>query len=197
MKKIPVMWLHGSLSFQKHVESTSVNTSMEKTKDKTIYLIDETGIKKNHPQLDVYQHLASRYELWVDAGPRDTDDIVDLVFSGVNRVVLRPWLWQEEGIDAVRTMTDLQLLQLQEVSVENRQSLERSVSLIDTYDGVVVYILGDWKKRRFINEEMVKSIAHHDESYIYEPEGANQLIWEQYGFTGLLFDSDYRDEVLR
>jgi len=195
MKRIPVVKLTEQVAFQKHFDRSSIDALMEQIDDTTVYIIDDAGIKKNHPQVNIYQQLATRYELWVDAGPRHTGDMIDIVFTGVKRVIIRPWIWKEVGFGKVRSMTDHQLLQLSEASVVDRQSIERSVSVMDEFDGIIVYIIGDWKKRRFKNEEMLKALAQRDEAYVYEPAGLHESTWDNYGFTGMLYDG-FKNEVM-
>jgi len=195
MKIIPVVKVHKLLTFGKRFDRSRVDMFMDALDEKILYLIDEIGIKKNNPQVNVYQQLASTYELWVDSGPRDSGDVVDLVFSGVKTIVIRPSLWQEIDMKNVRSMTDHPLLGLQEVIVEDRRSIDDSLSLIGFYDGMIVSIIGEWNQRRFKNEEAVKSIATRDESYVYESAGLNKKTWEHYGFTGMLVDNEFINEV--
>ena len=197
MKRIPVLRFHESEFIGKRFDATNIHEFMGSFKEKTLYIIDEGGIQKNHPQVNVYQHLAKTYELWVDSGPRETGDIVDLVFSGVERIVIRPSLWQEIDLKNVRNMTGHQLFQLYEISVEERDSMEHTISLVETFDGVVVYIQGDWKQRRFKSEQDVKRIAHMAESYVYDSSDEHADTWEKYGFTGMLVDHEYFMESLR
>jgi hypothetical protein len=197
MKVIPVVRIHEFKQFGKRFDRSRIHDLMEKTKEKTLYIIDEAGIRKNNPLVNIYQKLASSYELWVDSGPRESGDIVDLVFSGVKRIVIRPSLWKEIDLNNVRNMTDQMLVELHELSVENRDSIDRGISVINEYDGLVIYIDGEWKQRRFTNEEMVKKNANRPESFVYEHDGLNHKTWEQYGFTGLLVDIEHIRSVMK
>ena len=197
MKVIPVVRIHEFIQFGKRFDGSRIHDLMEETKEKTLYIIDEAGIRKNNPLVNIYQKLASRYELWVDSGPRESGDVVDLVFSGVQRIIIRPSLWNGIDLNNVRNMTDQMLVELHELSVENRESKDMGISVVNEYDGVAIYIDGDWKQRRFANEEMVKKNANRPESFVYEHDGLNQKTWEQYGFTGMLVDIEHIRSVLK
>jgi|GEM_PF-2635952 len=55
---------------------------------KRIYMIDLNGIHQNSPQTDLIQELSSDTEVWVDAGPRIMEDLMDIITSGATKAVM-------------------------------------------------------------------------------------------------------------
>jgi len=53
-----------------------------------LYVVDLDGIARADPQLDYLQELARDISLWVDAGIRSSDQVIDILVAGAHRVVL-------------------------------------------------------------------------------------------------------------
>lgn len=53
-----------------------------------IYILDIRGIRSNKPQLDILGRISSKANLWVDAGIRFADSIIDILITGAENVVL-------------------------------------------------------------------------------------------------------------
>lgn len=54
-----------------------------------VYLVDRRGVQRNKPDVELIQEVAGEAEVWVDAGPRYAEDIVDLLVAGAAHVVVR------------------------------------------------------------------------------------------------------------
>lgn len=54
-----------------------------------VYVVDRQGMRRNKPDIDLYQDVADAAEVWVDAGPRYAEDVVDLFIAGAHHVVVR------------------------------------------------------------------------------------------------------------
>ena len=55
---------------------------------KRFCVIDLEGHRRNRPQLDYLQELSRSGELWVDAGVRTGDQVIDVLVTGARRAVL-------------------------------------------------------------------------------------------------------------
>jgi uncharacterized protein related to proFAR isomerase len=53
-----------------------------------LYVVDLDGIEHNEPQLDYLQEVAREAEVWVDAGPANADQVIDILVTGARRAVL-------------------------------------------------------------------------------------------------------------
>jgi uncharacterized protein related to proFAR isomerase len=78
-------------------------------------VVDLEGLRRNRPQLDYLQELSRSGELWVDAGIRTGDQVIDILVTGARRAVLstgyllgtkqlrRAWRLSTEILFAVET----------------------------------------------------------------------------------------------
>ena len=78
-------------------------------------VVDLEGLRRNRPQLDYLQELSRSGELWVDAGVRTGDQVIDVLVTGARRAVLstafllgtkqlrRAWRLSTELLFAVET----------------------------------------------------------------------------------------------
>ncbi len=53
-----------------------------------VYITDINGITKNNPQIRLIRKLSEVAEIWLDAGVRVGDGIIDLFIAGAERVVI-------------------------------------------------------------------------------------------------------------
>ena len=53
-----------------------------------LYVVDLDGIARSDPQLDYLQELSRDIALWVDAGIRSSDQVIDIIVAGARRVIL-------------------------------------------------------------------------------------------------------------
>jgi len=53
-----------------------------------VYINDIDGMERNNPQYAVLKKITSIAELWVDAGVRSGDALIDVIFAGAQRPVL-------------------------------------------------------------------------------------------------------------
>ena len=54
-----------------------------------LYVVDYDGIHNNKSNLDVFKRVSRKPFLWIDAFPRRTEDIIDLVVAGAKRLTAR------------------------------------------------------------------------------------------------------------
>ncbi|MDE1881603.1 MAG: hypothetical protein KGI89_13775 [Euryarchaeota archaeon] len=53
-----------------------------------IYVVDVEGVREERPQFEYLQELTKGQEEWVDAGARDSDQVMDVLVAGASRAVL-------------------------------------------------------------------------------------------------------------
>jgi phosphoribosylformimino-5-aminoimidazole carboxamide ribonucleotide (ProFAR) isomerase len=53
-----------------------------------MYVVDLEGLSRNRPQLDYLQELARSGEMWVEAGVRRADEVIDVLVTGAARAVI-------------------------------------------------------------------------------------------------------------
>ncbi|MCI4352976.1 MAG: HisA/HisF-related TIM barrel protein [Thermoplasmata archaeon] len=109
-------------------------------------VVDLEGIRRNRPQLDYLQELSRSGELWVDAGVRTGDQMIDVLVTGAQRAVLstaylvgpkelkRAWRLSPEVLFAVETEGVLVRRRGNEwdgMPVSNAVSNARSIGVVD------------------------------------------------------------------
>jgi len=195
MDVIPLLHLRQQI-LSKETDISSVRKLLDDHSLSSLYIFDEQGILKNRPSVDFYQGISKIYELWVDAGPRETGDIVDLVFSGVKNIILRPSIWIERTIESVRDLTEHPVFCQYTVDVTQRNPVCDQYIPMDDFDGVIVLIHGDWDNRRFSVEEKIKQLAKKKNSYVLSSDYSKQSYWKSIGFDGVLIDINKLSEVI-
>ena len=55
-----------------------------------LYVLDIDGIKKDKPNYCIYQKLSKSFDLWIDCGPRNLEDVVDSFMAGATRTPTTP-----------------------------------------------------------------------------------------------------------
>jgi uncharacterized protein related to proFAR isomerase len=55
---------------------------------RTVYLLDIDGIERNRPQYSLIKDLSKEAELWVDAGSRTSEGLIDVIIAGAEKAVL-------------------------------------------------------------------------------------------------------------
>ncbi len=53
-----------------------------------IYVVDLDGVQSGRPQFDLLQEISRGQEMWVDAGPRNADQVMDVLVAGATRAVV-------------------------------------------------------------------------------------------------------------
>ncbi len=83
-------------------------------------ITDINGITKDKPQLELLKKVSSKMKFWVDAGPRNGDCAIDILITGIEKIVV-----------GTKTLRDLEEL-------KNAIELSENVILgIDYDDGIV------------------------------------------------------------
>lgn len=68
-----------------------------------IYLVDIDGIERNAPQYTLIKDLSAVADLWVDAGPRHSEAVIDVIVAGAAKGVISTRSMSDVG-DLARTM---------------------------------------------------------------------------------------------
>ena len=77
---------------------------------KRYYIIDNEGLENRKPNLEWYMKNCDFLDVWIDAGPRDSNDVIDLIMTGANKVVIRPeFLTEKEFIEILEISENIAL----------------------------------------------------------------------------------------
>ncbi|HDM67225.1 MAG TPA: hypothetical protein ENG62_02430 [Thermoplasmatales archaeon] len=147
-----------------------------------IYILDEDGIRKDKPNVSLYQRLSRYQEIWVDAGPRNEGDLVDILIAGASMVTLRRENWYNLDINELRELTENPLYLYVEVS----RTIEKQ--LLSQYDGIVVFTPIEKLREDFTLEGILKELCRKIDTYAYERNPTYIRSWENIGVKGLIVD---------
>jgi len=75
----------------------------------SLYILDDKGVKKNHPSLSLHQYAHRWFDTIVDAGCLHVGDVVDVILAGADIIVIRPTLWSEPDFLSVRDISESKL----------------------------------------------------------------------------------------
>jgi uncharacterized protein related to proFAR isomerase len=106
----------------------NIKITLDKYKDKTLYLYDIDGINRNKPNLCLFQKLSKAHELWVDAGPRSIGDIVDAIVSGASKITIRLDLFDLSDILSINEILENEIY-LSITDKNNSKNIDRKKNL--------------------------------------------------------------------
>ena len=186
MEYIPVLYL---TSNDQKIGLNAINLKdrMKKEGFTDLYIIDELGIKKNKPQYDFYQRFSTIFDLWVDTGPRNMGDVVDDIFSGAKRIIIRLNLWNEETLTSIREITDHEVFVA--VDLNNIGSLSENRLFFEEAEGVVLFVAGK-NTLRFKIESDINQLIKDTSVYVFDVE-KNEHFWSLKDIKGFLMDINH------
>jgi len=186
MEYVPVLYL--TSDDQKiGLNTIDLRDLMKKEGFTDLYIIDELGIKKNKPQYKFYQRFSTLFDLWVDTGPRDIGDVVDDIFSGTKRIIIRLDLWNEDSLKSIREVTDHEIYVA--VALNSISSLSESRLFFDDADGVVLFVT-DNDSLNFKIESDINQLIKDTSVYVFDME-KNEPIWSSKDIKGFLRDINH------
>jgi len=195
MEIIPLAYIKNRKTY---IEKGGENVSLGEVlgniaKDKEIYFLDIDGIEKNKPNLCTYQKISEKQEIWVDTGPRDLGDVVDLLMAGANKITIREQLYPIEELPDIKEVTENKIYTFVDSLQDNKRVL--TFPQLST-DGLVFFLDRKQIEADFKKEELLKSLCNRYNMYVAEADRKNIPYWEKIGVSGVLLDlKTYKDEV--
>jgi hypothetical protein len=155
-----------------------------------VYILDLDGIDKDKPNLCTFQRISGDYELWVDYGPRNLGDVVDMFMAGAERVTIRSPLWPKLNIPDIREISENKIFL--NIDIENlKDSREFSYQ---ASDGLVNFNSKEKIESNFIYGDYLRDYGINNEIYSYENDSKNINYWQMFGVKTLLVDIEkYED----
>ena len=152
-------------------------------KDSLLYVLDLDGIEENNPNLELYQKLTEHCVLWIDAGPRRIDDVMDTIMAGATNLTVRNDLWPEMNLDDVFELTDDEVYLFLPSAHQ-----EQIPPLLQEVTGVVIFS-EDIQRNNDLT--LIGSLLHQatpQKIYLYNILNTSMSYWEERGITGALVD---------
>jgi uncharacterized protein related to proFAR isomerase len=190
MKEIPFLKIKDKkISFD--VSSSDLRSLLNRLNETAVYVLDEDGVAKDHPNVSLYQRLASVAELWVDAGPRRVDDIMDDLFSGAHRIVIRPGLWNEVDLQSVIDITENELMVFYNIS-ELRDGVPRDAIFSQSHY-VILHLDEATAHIDFKMEGFIKQITKAKSTFVIDETNQPNDKWENLGVEGVFHPLEMMD----
>jgi hypothetical protein len=168
------------------ITEKDISNTMEDDED--LYILDYDGIEKDKPNLCTYQKYSGNYKLWVDYGPRNIGDVVDVFMSGVEKITIRSPLWHKVNISDIREISE------NKIFINLEYESEKKFSYISDIDGLVNFKSRETIESSFKYGDFLKNYALKNEIYSYENDSKNINYWNKFGVKNLLVDIDkYED----
>jgi hypothetical protein len=154
--------------------------------DQIIYILDSDGIDKDKPNLCMFQESSSDYQLWVDFGPRNLGDIVDVFMAGVERATIRPKLWPNLNIAEIRDISD------NKIFIHIDIGTDQNTAEVFDYgsDGLVNLNGKEIIENNFKHSDYLRQYGLKNELYCYENDPKNINYWKALGVKTLLVNVD-------
>lgn len=187
MQEIPFITIKGK-KIVLGLSSNDLRVFLDRLQGSIIYVFDEDGIAKNHPNVSLYQRLTNIAELWVDAGPRNVGDIVDDVFSGAKRIVIRPDLWNEIDLQSVVDLTENELMALYH-STEIQKGIPHDMVFSQAH-GVILQFDEDSLTLDFKMNSIIKQICSTKPTYVLDMRKQQSEKWNTFDVAGVFIPLD-------
>ncbi len=156
--------------------------------DTPLYIYDLDGINHDKPNLCLLQKINQNLTIWMDSGPRDLGDVVDLFMAGANTLTIRKDQWPHAQASVIRDITEQQFY----LYIDSTKPQQE----ISEYTGLVLFYPNNQPKKDFILESTIKSLCQKNKVYIYDPEKTNYDYWKKIGAIGLLVPlTDYPEPL--
>ena len=91
---------------------------LDPTDKKKYYVKDMKALKGKEPNLKWYMKYCDLVEMWIDANPRNTNDVIDLLMTGADKVVLNPKFLTEKELKEILEMSEDIALKIDEYHPE-------------------------------------------------------------------------------
>ena len=153
--------------------------------DSLIYLIDLDSIEQDKPNLDFYQKLSKKYQLWVDSAPRTLGDAVDVFMAGATNITLRKTFYPKVSLESIRDVTENKIYI--NIDFDDYFSFEE-------FDGLINFYSREELEKDFKKQDLINSLSAKNKTYFYENSKQNIKYWATFNPEGFLVDiSDYEE----
>ena len=158
--------------------------------EKPLYILDLYGIEKDKPNLCTYQKLSKDFNLWVDSGPRNLGDVVDVFMAGANAITLRRNLWPNINISSIREISE------NKVYIKLEKAALEEVTFYNS-DGIINFSSKEEIENDYKYEHKLKMLISKSNFFAYEEDVKNLNYWKTYGVENLLVDIEKIGEFNR
>ena len=192
MEIIPLITLEKRIITDTNQKTAETKEIKQINENEKIYILDKDGIKKDKPNLCLFQNISNTYSLWIDSRPVELGDVVDSFMVGATIITLRKNLWDKIELEKIREITENEIFL--EIDLKDIDDNNDKINILEKADGIVIFneknmIESDVKYANFL-----RTISEKKKTYVYEKNKENMFYWANKGITGLLVDINNFEE---
>lgn len=190
MNLIPLIYIKDrKIFFEKTSKPVSIEYFLNEIKSESkIYILDLDGIKKNKPNLSIYQNISNSYDLWVDYGPRTIDDIVDGFFTGITAITIRKKLCPKLNASEIREITENKFYS--NIEFEKNRFYNINDTIFNESDGLVNFYSKNQIEYINNNLEYLFQYKAKNNIYTYEENPLNISYWQGFGIQDFIIEQN-------
>lgn len=191
MKIIPLIHIKKRKIVKSNLNNfENIEYLLNKYEDDFLYILDLDGIKKNQPNLCLFQKLSKKHDLWVDAGPRVIGDIVDSVIAGASKITVRKNLINNADIPNIKEIVENEIymnITPKFFQSSNNNIIKTSVNGLVLFNNEINHLY-DFKDQSYL-KNIVKN-----KTYIYLSTKEEIQNIKKFNFEGYLVDIEKIEE---
>ena len=159
--------------------------------DDLLYVLDSDGIEKDESNLDIYQKLSKKYQLWIDNAPRKLGDVVDVFMAGATNITLRKIFYPKVKLESIREITENKIYA--NIEIYNKIELYDDFFFEDV-DGLINFYSREELEQDFKKYDLIKNFSTKNKTHIYENNKQNIEYWNKFNPEDFFVDiSKYRE----
>ena len=157
--------------------------------EQILYIYDLDGIEKDKPNLCTFQRLSKTREIWVDSGPRNIGDIVDVLFAGANAITIRKFLFPKVDISKIREISENKVFT--DIDFEQKDN----DFFYNEFDGLINFTIREKFEKNFKYGDLIKHYTtKNNVVFTYDSDLENAEYWKYFGISNFLVDLDNFEE---
>jgi uncharacterized protein related to proFAR isomerase len=182
MEIIPCVTLKNYKIINNSISATNISEYIKE--DEVLYILDLDGIEKGKLNLCIFQKLSSKYQLWIDCGPRNIGEVVDIFMAGATSITVRRNLNPSFSISDIRDISDSKIYL--NIDFKDYKNYSDDDLFLKEYDGFVNFNNKEEIEQDFKFEDYLNKMKN--KIYCFENNPKNNSFWERFGVIGLLVD---------
>ena len=164
----------------------SISDLPELSDDYMFYIKDFDGIEKDASNLETYQKISNKSNIWVDSGPRTFGDVVDIIMAGASRITIMRNLFPMKEILNVKDVSDSMIYINADLEKEKDILFDPPLGI----DGFIIFNDRNQIESDFKTGELLKTICIKYKVYVVETDQKNISYWKELGVAGVLLNFD-------
>jgi uncharacterized protein related to proFAR isomerase len=153
--------------------------------DSLIYLIDLDSTEQDKPNLDFYQKLSKKYQLWIDNAPRNLGDVVDVFIAGATNITLRKIFYPKVSLESIKDVTENKIY----ITIDFDECF-----YFEEFDGLINFYSKEELEKDFKKQDLIKNFSTKNKINIYENNKQNIKYWNKFNPECFLVDISKYEE---